>query len=302
MTTGGLRAAVGRAVRRATVAPLAAAGGERLELEIAGITIGIEGLPARAARPLADRFGAWTASSGNPAGLTVRTLWLPGSFRDPDLGRDEEYRLEDGRTLRGRASVAVGLPGPVIEAAVADDPNVVGQEIENILRLALAARLLGGGGLLLHAGAAALGRGAVVFPAPSGTGKSTLVRELAGEGIEPLGDDMAALVLSRDQEWTVRPVPFTGEPSLRGRPAARPLLAVHPLRRGRGPRLEPLAGAPAAAAIAGQTLGLTLFPNLAARGLATVARLAAAVPVESLHRGVGDDAAGLLRRRHGEAP
>jgi len=270
----------------------------RLGLAIAGIGLVVEGLHDEAHALLSGRFAGWTRTEDGAAAIRIQVSWLDAPYRDPGLGREEEYRLEDGGLLRGRASVATGLGGPVVEAAVARDPALLGQEIENVLRLVVAGRLLATGGLLLHAGAVAIGPGAVAFPAASGTGKTTLVRELAAAGLEPLGDDMVALLPDAGR-WALHAVPFTGERTLRGRSGARPILAVHPLRRGPGPRLEPLTGATAAAALANQALGLALFPEPADTGLATAARIARSVPVERLHRSLGDDAAGLLRTRHG---
>ncbi len=272
-----------------------------LALRLAGVTVLLTGLEEPFHRLLARRFAGWTAEPAGGSAIRVALSWLPGGFRVPSLGRDEEYRLEEGELLLGRASVAEGVGGPAVRAAVAADPALAGQEVENVLRLAVAARLLQEGGLLLHAGAVALGDGALVFPAASGTGKSTLVRELAGAGFEPLGDDMAALC-EGPEGWSVEPLPCTGEETLRGRPGPRPLRGVHPLSRGRGPVLEVLRGAEAAAAVGHQVLGLALFPALAERALATTARLAAAVPVERLRRSRNDTTPGLLRRRHGGRP
>ncbi len=270
----------------------------RLGLAIAGIGLLVEGLSDEAHALLSGRFAGWTRMTDHAAPIRIHVSWLDAPYRDPGLGREEEYRLEDSGLLRGRASVATRLAEPVVEAAVARDPAFIGQEVENVLRLVVAGRLLASGGLLLHAGAAALDQGAVVFPAASGTGKTTLVRELQTAGLEPLGDDMVAL-LPGTNGWTVHAVPFTGERTLRGRSKPLTLLAVHPLRRGPGPRLEPLTGGVAAAALANQTLGLALFPEFADTGLATAARIVRSVPVERLHRSLGDDAADLLRIRHG---
>jgi len=272
--------------------------GAVLRLAIAGVPIELHGLDETAGTILERRFSGWGGAETGPPGATLRLSWLPARYRDPELGREEEYRLDGGRVLRGRASVAGDPASHVVEAAVAADPALLGQEIENILRLVVAERLLRAGALLLHAGAVAVPGGAVAFPAASGTGKTTLVRELSAAGLEPLGDDMVA-VAPGDGSWMLRPVPFTGERSLRGAPGPRPLLAIHPLRRGAGPRLHRLSGARAAAALANQTLGLALFPEHGAAGLETAALLAAAVPVETLERSLGDDAAALIRTRHG---
>ncbi len=280
--------------------PRRPAGTDCIVLRLAGVTVLLTGLEEPFITLIRTRFAGWLAQRGDEAAVRLDLSWLPGEYHIPLLGRDEEYRLEGDGLLLGRASVADGVGTPGIRAAVAARPEVAGQEVENVLRLAVAAHLLQEGGLLLHAGAVALEGAGLVFPAASGTGKSTLVRELLLAGFEPLGDDMAA-VRPGPQGWTVEPLPFTGENDLRGRPGPRPLRAVHPLAQGSGPRLEGLSGAAAAAAVAHQVLGLALFPGLAEPALATTARLAAEVPVERLHRFRSDATPELLRSRHGES-
>ncbi len=273
---------------------------KRLTLALAGLGIRLSGITPQGRTLLAQRFEGWLGDDGARPELEISLGWLDPEVRIASLGRNEEYRLTEDGALLGRASVTVGLAGSRVTAAVAADLSVAGQEIENVLRLVVARQLLQSGGLLLHAGAAVSRGQALVFPASSGTGKSTLVRELAAAGLEPLGDDMVALRPAAGG-WTAWPLPFTGERTLKGRPKPLPLLAVHPLRRGDGPRLDPLGPGAAAAAIAHQTLGLALFPELAGAGLTIAARLSTSVPVEALFRRVGDSAAALLVQRHGGA-
>ncbi len=275
---------------------------EPIPFVLAGLSVTLSGLTRTARTLVASRFEGWSprAEFVPTHTLSIVLSWLPPSFRIPELGREEEYRLLDRTVLLGRGSVAVGLGSPRIEVAVSSDPVMIGQEIENVLRLAVAHHLLGSGGLLLHAGAVTLGSGALVFPAASGTGKTTLVRDLSAAGFSPLGDDMTA-VLPGPNGWTVRPLPFTGERSLMGDSRPRRLVAVHPIQRGPGPRLAPLSGAHAVAALANQTLGLALYPDLSSLGLETASRITATVPIERLFRSLGDDAASLLRERHGDA-
>ena len=276
-------------------------GGRTLGLLLAGIPVTVHGLTDRAAAIVRRRFARWTAPApGAGRALLLELSWVDASYRNDALGRDEELRIDRGGLVLGRASAGVWRRDGHLEAVLADDPAWLGQEIENLLRLAVARHLLARGGLLLHGASALLGGGAVVFPAASGTGKSTLARELEAAGIETLGDDMAAVVPDGDG-WCVHALPFTGEAREHRRPGAYPLRAIHPLHRGAGPRFEPLEPGAAAGAIAAQTLGLGAFPALSAAGLRTAAAVTTAVPVERLVRRKGDAAPAALLARHGGA-
>lgn len=81
---------------------------------------------------------------------------------------------------------------------------------ENVLRLLVAYRLVGSGGVLLHSAALATLEGAYVFFGPSGAGKSTLSGLGASLGYSILSDDLNVLRVDGNQ-LVCQKVPFAGQ-------------------------------------------------------------------------------------------
>jgi hypothetical protein len=106
----------------------------------------------------------------------------------PGLAR---YLVRDGRTI----TVA---PDPAIDPA-ALTLFTSGSPIAAILHQR--------GHICLHASAVAMRRGAILFVAPSGTGKSTLAAALAARGHRVVTDDIAAVHRTADG-WGVAPGPM----------------------------------------------------------------------------------------------
>ncbi|MGH9313418.1 MAG: hypothetical protein ACRD09_11605 [Vicinamibacterales bacterium] len=120
-------------------------------------------------------FHEWRLSKGEPWLAAAR---LPGGgylLRVPDLA---DFLVD-----------AVGACVRIFREAETSDDTLRHLLLDHILPLMVSHR----GELVLHASAALIGRGAVLFGARSGSGKSTLAAALASRGAQVLGDDAIAL-------------------------------------------------------------------------------------------------------------
>ncbi len=118
------------------------------------------------------------------------TQTSPGGGPFAEIGRDA-----DGYVARyvGVAAFHARLDPLVVTAAAL--PQTTMDTIEHLLLDQVIPRLLplAGAGTVLHSSAASLAGAAVVFIAPSRSGKSTLVTHLARNGFELLSDDSVLL-------------------------------------------------------------------------------------------------------------
>jgi len=122
-----------------------------------------------------------------------------------------------------------GLEQVAVE--IVTHPTPAGPEygLRQFLRYYVSEALLALGGLALHAAAVARPEGATVFLAPSGGGKTTLVRRHSGAGA--LADDMALVVPGRGGPWVV-PSPFPGREGVAATGLAAPLVRIVDLLKG----------------------------------------------------------------------
>ncbi|MCU0788543.1 MAG: hypothetical protein MUC91_10205, partial [Verrucomicrobia bacterium] len=111
------------------------------------------------------------------------TAWIPLEAAEPAAARLCVVREEE-------------LPQPVV--------------LENFLRILLAHRVLGFGGMLLHSAGLVVGGRALLFVGRSNAGKTTLSRKADAAGARVLSDDIN-LVLPAADGYAVHSVPFTGE-------------------------------------------------------------------------------------------
>lgn len=217
-------------------------GAERVALELAGERYRVEGLSATQAASLESRYGPrLTHDDDRPASTIFHVFRAPRSdFREIDT-RGWEYSLdiawsEDavqmaGMRLMSRADFVSSHAG--LWTCV-DQENEFWGVLENVLRPVLAARLLAGGGLLIHSAAV----NGFVFPSPSGGGKSTIARMALLVGLPVLSDDLNAVVRNADG-LTILPLSFTGdlsEEDLSTTP--QPLRAIVALEKGEGEALR----------------------------------------------------------------
>ncbi len=204
-----------------------------IDLVLAGVGFRTRVLGTCPAEHVTARFGAFTGDPGERAvdlEVAVDPAWRPphaprAVFPAADAtrladGRVRFVRVSDqltydpeGRTARGwTTGTAPGLAA-VVDPTALDTP----------LRLLMSYELPRRGGMLVHACGYADDRGAVLFIAPSGGGKTTTARKLPHASV--LSDDQVAL--RRDGAvWTAWALPFVGEYARAIAPRSAPLRAV----------------------------------------------------------------------------
>lgn len=200
---------------------------------------------------------------------------LPGAdtrWIDPD--RLELLRTYDLTTMNfaTRHSDSVGRPS-VANAPVVD-PTVLDTPLRYIASLALPRHQ----GLLMHASGYADARGAALFLAVSGGGKTTTARKLPHPGV--LSDDQVAL-RRIDGAWIARALPFVGEYRRATAPHGGPLRALALLAKGDALSLRPVSAAEAIGPLLRCAVSFAPGPHAAAM-LDLAADLAARVPVVRL--------------------
>lgn len=192
---------------------------DRLEADVAGVRVAVEGTPAWLSRTLAPRYRRFPAAGAGDAALRVTVLeHRPGAcpadraearramesapFVDglPDypllLSRDGSRLEVTSLHLHGWIDLATGRGEAT---SCTHDEGAA----ENFLRVGIARLLLPAGGFLMHACAVVTGDRAVVAFGPSGAGKTTLASLAAPRGV--LSDDL--VVLRRDARGVLRAVP-----------------------------------------------------------------------------------------------
>ncbi|MFQ5671296.1 MAG: hypothetical protein ACE5HD_12400 [Acidobacteriota bacterium] len=133
-------------------------------------------------------------------GCIVKVLWESGNPRQalrtlyPYHRRVSSRQADHTYQLRGRVQ-----GGAWLWTIVEDDQLVAEHCAEHRLadtlerQITIRAMSRQGGQILIHAATARVGGGAVVLPAPSGAGKTTLTLALRDRGIQVLGDDILML-------------------------------------------------------------------------------------------------------------
>lgn len=215
-----------------------------IELMVAGVLVRVVVEGACQPTHIEARFGRFRrAVSSEPprapaASLRVRVVegWRPPRMPTvPYPGAEGEERPDgvvhflrawesftwDTRTRHGEVMRA-HLPqshAPIVDPTPIDTP----------LRLLLSHDLPRHEGLLVHASGYGDARGAVVFMAPTGGGKTTTARKLPEGAV--LSDDQVAL-RRVDGRWYAHALPFVGEYAKATSPRVTPLRALVLLEKG----------------------------------------------------------------------
>lgn len=259
-------------------------------ISIAGIPVEVQLEGPVRAQHVDARFGAFTScpwESDLPGwSLSARAEagWSPPrEVVAPLPGADVRWlsasRVELTRThdlsvldLDTRHAQSVGRPSvatlPVVDPTVIDTP----------LRFIASLELPRNDGLLMHASGFADERGAILFLAVSGGGKTTTARKLTHENV--LSDDQVAL-RRIDGEWWAYALPFVGEYRRATTPRRALLRGLVLLARGDGASLDALRPSHALPAL--MRCVVNFVPGRhAAKLLDHVASLVAQVPVHRL--------------------
>lgn len=173
-----------------------------------------------------------------------------------------------------RQAEGTALP-PLPGLRAVEDPTA----LDTPLRLLVSYELLQNNGLLLHASGYADRRGAVLFLAVSGGGKTTTARKLPHEGV--LSDDQVALTRATEG-WTAHALPFVGEYARATRPLRSPLRALVLLEKASEVSLRGVSAPTALARVARCVVHFVPGVIPAEVLLARIADLAATTPVYTL--------------------
>lgn len=195
----------------------------RLELDLAGGPVLVDGLAGGQARLLEERFGERVTRPGDRGGedhaVRLRVLRAAvDDFRTFDrqgwtatLDRSYEpgaVRLAGWRfmaRLDWRPELTATLWTPL-----QDHADLQGA-FENLLRVLVAYRVLEADGVVVHSSAVVVGEGVFLFFGRSGAGKSTLAGHARAAGREILSDDLNALLPGSDETFQVERLPFAGD-------------------------------------------------------------------------------------------
>ncbi len=271
-------------------------GDGRLVLAFPGGPYLVDGLDARAAALVRDRYGPLCVADGAAVGAQAARIRLLRAEPDEVLPAPGPpsgvYELEVDHAprmvrLAGRGWMGLIRTGAFVETGVFTAEATPADFIailENTLRVMAAYRLFEGGGLLLHsAGVVSRGR-AYLFVGRSGAGKTTFARRSLAEGREVLSDDLNAVVAERG-ELRVRQVPFAGElgmtlpdEPLGDYPLAGFFGLAHLAEADAPTVVSPLAGAEAFGLLLCAASGVNGDPEHQERLMDAIARLLAGVP------------------------
>jgi hypothetical protein len=216
------------------------AGDRSARLDIAGIAVELEGLPADLADAMATHYAPYIGpptGAGAPLRIQVREAPLDYFFA-PKFHREWEVyrvvtRLEAGvfRSVSYRFAAWFDVRRGLGQLALSrGDRDPAPRAMENFLRSAVAWLAMERGGLFLH-GASIVRQGkAYLFFGPSGAGKSTLA-ELSGEG-QVISDDLT-LILGTADGLRAAGGPFRGT-YRKGEPVVGqfPIAGFYRLRKG----------------------------------------------------------------------
>jgi len=288
-------------------------GGEARLLDVAGGPYLLDGLHPEQAEALQGRYGPFLHPGGSSPVAPARCQVFRASGHDfrPVPTRGWHYEPDQDPGPRRVRLAGLGLIGLLAERSGVEGalwtPHPGGEAFlgacENFLRLQIAYRLLGLGGLLLHSAGLVLatpplatpplatpggGAGVAVLAGPSGAGKSTASRLALAGGWGVLSDDLNALLPAPGPAgvsggFAVHPLPLAGELGrLPGSADSLPLCRLCWLEKGEEVGLRPLGPGAAVAALLTCAPGINRDPAVLPAVTALLARLTAAHPVVAL--------------------
>jgi hypothetical protein len=291
-------------------------GDRAVVLDVAGGPYLVAGLAAAQAEAARRRFGALcrpapAADTGDRAPVSLKSFRAPAEdFLAIDT-RGWEYALDlapaagslrvAGMRLMARLD-GVGPDGEGLAGGVWTC-EAGGEEwasvFENCFRVAVAYRLLGAGGAVLHSAGVAGDAGGFLLLGPSGAGKTTASRLCLAAGATVLSDDLNAVRFAGPEAGggaRLLRLPFTGDLGDRAAaPGSVPLRAVLRLVQGPAEGLRPLSPAAALGRLLAAAPFVNRDPWRREALLGALERLARAVPAYELTFSPRTDLWSILR-------
>jgi len=196
---------------------------------IAGLAIQIDSCDAFTRDLLRERWPEFLSESGSHVDIKLRVeadFSMANAF-DPNRPSELSVSQEDGVWRFQRIDFNGEWNPATHEARV----KYAGELpfISSFLRVLTAAYLSRSNGALIHSSTVNTGRGIVLFPGPSGTGKST-VAGLSGEG-RVLSDEVSSVRIVGDRVFAM-PTPFWGDLPRTRACGGGPLRAIVLIERG----------------------------------------------------------------------
>lgn len=202
-------------------------------VEMAGVRVGVHGLPAELSGGFRDRYGTFFSQ-----GEAHFELWLElvASQAFPPV-REVAYEVREGEERFCYRNFEIVRRGRRLQARIAANSYALDSVLRVVFSEALKAARKG---LFLHAAGVGHEGSAQVFFGPSGAGKSTLAHVCRGHPL--LSDEIVALTLDAGGPWAFS-TPFWGSfgsgPNAGGFPLSRlcalrhrPFAACRPLSKG----------------------------------------------------------------------
>ena len=222
------------------------------------------------------------------APLTVppQELTAAGQYAPRQVRQDDCVQVT-GIDFTARIPLVSGAQGsgPAVARVCVAREEELSQPIvlENVLRILLAHRAIGFGGMLLHSAGVVIDGRAFLFVGRSNAGKTTLSRKADAKGLSVLSDDIN-LVLPCAGGFAVHAVPFTGEFRRRVEvgPGASPLAGLLLLEKGARLELARVGAAAAVSALFAQSPFVNTGIEQASGLLESLAGVVAKVPVARL--------------------
>jgi len=267
----------------------AAHGNAARALNIAGLTVRLEGLSDGQAQWIDRRYGVFAreGETGQPLLTVAVTHGSEGGYLR--LAPSEIYRLVVEREQQRVSAWSYRFAGWFDPAdgtgflALCDgDGRSTESSLENFLRVAYAHLALEAGGFLFHAAGVVRQGRAYLFFGPSGSGKTTVSMLSVGDRV--VSDDLILVLPGRGQGYQAVSIPFRGHlAELPEEQAAFPIAGFYRLVQDTEVRLVPLERARAVSEVVGSLPFVTDRAENSIRILDAVGRAVQGAPTFRLH-------------------